>query len=1235
MNAFEVSAATIDRLGWVLVHSLWEFLLIGVAAVALRRALRRSSAETRYVTLLVAFAAIAVAPVATWLVCPQSAPAENTKAAAVSDLAGNTQPLPHETVIGMIPWSTPPAAESRAADPIPGENKLSPAVLWLAIQRFVRPWLNTIVAIWCCGVLAFAFRPLAGWHTVRRLRRVGVSTVPRGVQELLERTARRLKLRKSIDVLQSTLVQVPLVVGYLRPAILLPVSIVTNLPALQLEAILAHELAHIRRHDYLVNLAQTLIETIFFYHPAVWWLSHQIRNERENCCDDLAVALLGSRVEYGHALLSVEELRGTTAVLAIGAAGGSLIARIRRLLVVEPARCNSSFSWSAGAAVSSLVLAIGVATTLSLLAAANLPQDGAASVANEPQSNRATADSKGKSGDDPAGDKSHSLDIVIAEHVLLRDGRIVTWEQIVKGLQAIRRQTGKPIQPRFHVTKGAIDAGLWERYQVAAGDLGKELVEPADLSFRWMSLRTSQRYDALRTQNDLALKPEDVCSGTVLDPSGRPQADATVILIPEESITKMNLKDDLSLADPLDEVWTHTDRDGRFRIAAPYPAGLLVVLAQSGSVQIPTPKQGETAEIKLLPPAEVQVGSTEENGQEWSIQVFCPVVDKSRVWFDMVGLSMTKEPRVIRLPPGEVVVSREVDMGQRIKHAVPAEKFELQAGARRQVVLHDADPQGRPQPHIVRWPANANPAQFSNKAIALLDRPTIVEWNELSLTDGLQFLSEFHDLPIRPDEEALRAAKISLDDTPVTLKLDNVSLRSVLKLVLEPYKLGFYVDAKGIVITTQKKAAEQSNPGRAPNQPNADKKDDVASPVKSNEQGAADDKLRSLNIVIAEHVLIWDGNIVTWEEVVDGLRAIRKKQGKPIHPNFKFTNGAIKAGRWDLYKAAAYDVYKELFEPAGMSMGSISPRAGERYDKIRVPADLIPRPEDVRVGVVRNSAGRPVTVATVVLMPEDSVMPVVLQPNLSLRDTLDEVWAHTDKEGRFKIACPDTGYRLIVLSPAGFAQAPVPKAGELAEIKLLANCELQVSSTDKSPQELGISVHLPGMKEGHDGFSLYEISIGEQPRTIRLPPGKVTLSRAAKNGNGTTQLTPAETFDLKPGEKKTLSVGPEVAEDDDEEKDAHTLTITITSDAKGRVTSLQVGLAKLFDGALNDNRLRMLDRRLKDVLAIEGKPYDQVLLRVGKSLEFGELKKIIDVCARQKTADGEPVGKISFVELPE
>ena len=128
-------------------------------------------------------------------------------------------------------------------------------------------------------------------------------------QRMATRLSRRLHIGRAITLLESALVDVPTVIGWLKPVVLLPASALAGLSPQQLEAILAHELAHIRRHDYLVNLLQTLVETVLFYHPAVWWLSRRIRIERENCCDDLAVSLCGDPVAYAQALADLEALR--------------------------------------------------------------------------------------------------------------------------------------------------------------------------------------------------------------------------------------------------------------------------------------------------------------------------------------------------------------------------------------------------------------------------------------------------------------------------------------------------------------------------------------------------------------------------------------------------------------------------------------------------------------------------------------------------------------------------------------------------------------------------------------------------------------------------------------------------------------------------------------------------------------------------------------------------------------
>ena len=138
--------------------------------------------------------------------------------------------------------------------------------------------------------------------------------------------------RRLIRIVELPHVDVPLVVGCLRPIVVLPIAAISQLNAAQVEAILAHELAHVRRHDYLVNLMQTLAETLLFYHPAVWWLSARIRDEREHCCDDVAVAVCGDPVGYAAALAELEAWRSGELSLAAAATGGSLLNRVRRIL---------------------------------------------------------------------------------------------------------------------------------------------------------------------------------------------------------------------------------------------------------------------------------------------------------------------------------------------------------------------------------------------------------------------------------------------------------------------------------------------------------------------------------------------------------------------------------------------------------------------------------------------------------------------------------------------------------------------------------------------------------------------------------------------------------------------------------------------------------------------------------------------------------------------------------------
>ena len=178
----------------------------------------------------------------------------------------------------------------RSAPPGLGDGPIVVKLPWRFRAAEYLPWL---APFWIAGVLFFQLRGVAGWMAARGLRRRGVCAATLFWQERIDRLAARVRLSRPVTLLESCVAEVPVVIGYVRPVILMPVGLLAGLPAGQVEAILLHELAHIRRHDYLVNLMQIVVEGLVFYHPAVWWISGVIRAERENCCDDLVVATQG------------------------------------------------------------------------------------------------------------------------------------------------------------------------------------------------------------------------------------------------------------------------------------------------------------------------------------------------------------------------------------------------------------------------------------------------------------------------------------------------------------------------------------------------------------------------------------------------------------------------------------------------------------------------------------------------------------------------------------------------------------------------------------------------------------------------------------------------------------------------------------------------------------------------------------------------------------------------------
>jgi beta-lactamase regulating signal transducer with metallopeptidase domain len=412
-----IKSPWMERTGWVLVHSLWQFALVALLATFLQWTLRRRSAAARYAVLLASMSFIVAVPIASWFaIGPIERPvrAGNPASAGLSEPNSSRPSLRDGAQAEVQRADLPPPPETRDAIPVAvNDDIVKPQAVpvahgpvqrriadwWSSLTTRLEPWLPGIVLIWFAGVGLFALRPLASWYIVRRLRTNGVSPVADSARDLLTRTARRLRLAQTVVVLQSTLVKAPVVVGYLRPLVLLPACVITGLPESQLELILAHELAHIRRHDYLVNLLQTLVETLFFYHPAIWWLSHRIRHERENCCDDIALSLTANRADYGRALLAIEELRAASPTLSVAASGGSLVARIRRIAGYQQTSRASGSIVFALLVVSVIILALAMwGSAPAAEKAKDGDEHGNASAAGresqaEPQESPATLDS--------------------------------------------------------------------------------------------------------------------------------------------------------------------------------------------------------------------------------------------------------------------------------------------------------------------------------------------------------------------------------------------------------------------------------------------------------------------------------------------------------------------------------------------------------------------------------------------------------------------------------------------------------------------------------------------------------------------------------------------------------------------------------------------------------------------------------------------------------------------------
>ena len=309
----------IETLGLTIVHSLWQGALIAIVLGILMLATNKFTSGTRYILAVTASLFMLICPVYTFIKNYNP----ETKYKNVTAIAKSSES-------GTLYESQVNQTEEKKIVADKNVFSFNPQ----QFKSYFYRHFPLIVTIWLLGMLAFTLKFIGGLVYTQRLKYYRTSLVSAEWQKKFKELCKRLNIKKTVKINESALAKVPMVIGLIKPVILLPVSAFTGLSPKQLESIIVHELAHIIRRDYLVNLLQSLVEILFFYHPAVWWINGVIRAERENCCDDIAIEQTGDSVNYAKALANIQEqlLLKENLAMAIAVNKNRLLKRIKRLL---------------------------------------------------------------------------------------------------------------------------------------------------------------------------------------------------------------------------------------------------------------------------------------------------------------------------------------------------------------------------------------------------------------------------------------------------------------------------------------------------------------------------------------------------------------------------------------------------------------------------------------------------------------------------------------------------------------------------------------------------------------------------------------------------------------------------------------------------------------------------------------------------------------------------------------
>lgn len=360
---FSANPKLIESLGWTLLHSLWQIALIAFILFLFRRAAPRFSANFRYLMAVLTLVFAVALPVATFAGLYSQAPS-NLPSGGISGRDGDAAVQKIQRRAESFPVLPKEAADGEA---FKNEGVLTSFEnLRSAFRENFSAVLPFAVGLWFGGVALFGVRLAGGVWQLHLYRTHKLSEPEPEWRERFTELCEKLKITSTVRLFRSNLIETPIVVGWLKPVILIPASVFLQITPRELETIVAHELVHIRRCDAFVNFVQNAAEVLFFYHPCLWWISGVIRREREFAADAAVIEIFeNSRIVYASALANLESIRSqanqTLPRYATAANGGNLMQRIREILQKNTEIKRSASAWSAGLAcalISAVLLAV-------------------------------------------------------------------------------------------------------------------------------------------------------------------------------------------------------------------------------------------------------------------------------------------------------------------------------------------------------------------------------------------------------------------------------------------------------------------------------------------------------------------------------------------------------------------------------------------------------------------------------------------------------------------------------------------------------------------------------------------------------------------------------------------------------------------------------------------------------------------------------------------------------------